>query len=127
MGGRFESPAVTTVSTALTDIIELEVNGGPLELTFEVANAAGSATLNGFAVLVKTHEGGSWQTYVNSWASIGADYPVKWVTTTTPALVAASGTGAARIDMGPFRHIKLQASVAATSATVTVRGTVATR
>lgn len=119
---QFESGPVE-VGDSPTVLAE-RVLSGLLELAnIEVANAAGGAALNSFAVQLKDHPGGEWYDFLEDGDFEVANDNILFCSTTTPHDLAAGAAAHVHIRVNAAHAIRLVASTASGTADVTARVT----
>lgn len=109
-----------TVTTALTDIgSEIVLGGDCPAVAVQVTNTGGTNATNDFAVLIRTHAQGTFETLLSG-AITNALPHLRAIG--TPNALAAAATAVLIVQVGPIYSVKFQAKTAAATTTVTVRG-----
>ncbi len=114
-----------TVGTSYTSLYEYPSGGGYATCVVSVHSAAGSAaSLSDFRLSVKAHEDDDFEPIVGTsdWGA-GTTDTVVFCTATVPNTLAADKTALVKFAIGGYWAIRLDAKVAADTATITVRGT----
>jgi hypothetical protein len=110
-----------TVGTTLTRILQIPLAGLDARLSFELANAAGSSTLNNFVIYRQLHDQGSWLPYLG-----GPDFQtatIKCIASLPgPNQLPAGQSAWVDVDCGSAVMVQLWASVATGTAVVSVYG-----
>lgn len=127
-GGTFDTGATTVAVSGYTTIgdpIQWDNNDPTANglIVFEVANAAGSGTLDGFKIQMQDHPDGQWYDYLSGSDFDTATTAMLFATTTGPHEVAAEGYAHAHVKARGYA-IRFQASSASSTASVRIRGKV---
>lgn len=109
------------VGATLTKLIEVSLAGLDKDISFELSNAAGSATLGNFVIMRRLHDAGDWLNYIG-----GADFSTATskctASATGPQSLAAGQSAWVDVDCGAAVAIQLWAATTAGNATVSVFG-----
>jgi hypothetical protein len=110
-----------TVGTSLTKVLEVPLAGLDRDISFELSNAAGSATTNNFVILRRLHDLGDWLNYIG-----GSDFGTATSKCTSsspgPNALAAGQNAWVDVDCGAAIGVQLWASVASGTAVLTIYG-----
>jgi hypothetical protein len=110
-----------SVGTTLTKLIEIPLAGLDRDISFEIANAAGSATTSNFAIYRKLHDQGDWLPYLG-----GSDFATATTKCTAstpgPQALPAGESAWVDVDCGAAVAVQLWAAVASGTATLSVYG-----
>jgi len=117
----FATPAAVSVGTDATTILTLIPDGQMAGMILEVSSAAGSAaSLNAFKIQRQDHALGAWYDYITTWTSpypLGLSYA-----SGSPATLAAAGVVHLHVDVSSAYGVRLVATVAASTATISALG-----
>ena len=116
-----------TVGTDWTTVGTFTLGGQHDQMDFTVASAAASAaTLSGFRILTQSHPDAE---FVGRFADANFDSAdiatMHFASTTGPHELPADSAAEAWVSFGPVHAIRFQAKVAASTALITVAGTLA--
>jgi len=110
-----------TVGTTLQMLLQIPLAGLGGQISFELANAAGSSATNNFVILRRLHDTGSWMPYLG-----GTDFQTatsKCIASTPgPNQLPAGQSSWVDVDCGAAVMVQLWASVASGSAVLSVFG-----
>jgi len=110
-----------TLGTTLKMLLQIPLAGLGAQISFELANAAGSATLNNFVIIRQLHDMGNWLPYLG-----GTDFETatsKCIASTPgPHQLPAGQSAWVDVDCGAAVAVQLWASVASGTAVVSVYG-----
>jgi hypothetical protein len=110
-----------TVGTSLTLLAQVPLAGLDRDISFELSNAAGSATTSNFVIVRKLHDQGDWLNYLG-----GTDFATatsKCIASTPgPHQLPAGQTAWVDVDRGSAVAVQLWASVASGTAVLSVFG-----
>ena len=110
-----------SVGTSLTKLIEIPLAGLDRDISFEIANAAGSATTSNFVIMRKLHDCGDWLNYLS-----GSDFATATskfdASTPGPQALPAGQSAWVDVDCGAAVAVQLWAAVASGTATLNVYG-----
>jgi hypothetical protein len=110
-----------TVGTSLTMLLQIPLFGLDRLISFQLSNAAGSATTNNFQIIRQLHANGDWLPYLG-----GTDFETatsKCIASTPgPHQLPAGQSAWVDVDCGHAVAVQLWASVAAGSAVLSVFG-----
>jgi len=117
----FASKADVSVGTSDTVILTLTPAGLFSAMVVEVSSDSGSAaSLNSFTIQRQDHARGAWYDYITTWTS---PYPLGLsFVSATPATLAADATVHLHVDIGSAYGVRFVATVAATTADITIIG-----
>ncbi len=116
----FQSTSIT-VGTALTLLAQVPLAGLDRDISFEVFNAAGSATTNNFVIVRKLHDAGDWLNYLGG-TDLATATSKCIASTPGPHQLPAGQTAWVDVDCGSAVAVQLWASVAAGTAVLSVFG-----
>jgi hypothetical protein len=110
-----------TVGTSLTMLLQIPLYGLDRLISFQLTNAAGSATTNNFLIVRQLHANGAWLNYLG-----GTDFEVatsKCIASSPgPHQLPAGQSAWVDVDCGQTVAVQLWASVGAGSAVLSVYG-----
>jgi len=118
------SESAVSVGTSYTTLATIYPGGGHRDLVLRISSAAGSATLTDFRLTVMAHADDSdFEPLLGDtdWGA-GTSDTLVFCTSTVPNTLAASGDAMVKVNIAGFYAVRLDAKVAASTASITLQG-----